>query len=347
MGPCAPEPARQYAGCSRPGTGGCICWPLVLVVSAGLLGWWQLEAWQERRAAEAVDLTESTPVPLGDALGADDAFPESALGRPVEVAGSWLPDETFLVADRLGGPDGATGSWVVTPVTVGDTGSVLPVVRGWVAADGVPPDPPAGDVTLVARLQPSDATTVADPDPGDDVLPALRIPDVAQRVEADLYSGYAVAVPGQPGTESLGEATLEQLPAPSRFTALRNLLYALEWWVFGLFAAFVWWRHVRDVASEPLAGRARSRSEPADEDDPGGRPSRDPPYPRGREGRTPPLPRDGHGRRGAADRARAWSACRCTTATCSSPTRSPRAVAPGRSAPTSRSTSASPTAGST
>ena len=31
-----------------------------------------------------------------------------------------------------------------------------------------------------------------------------------------------------------------------RFTALRNLLYAVEWWVFGAFAAFIWWRWVRD-----------------------------------------------------------------------------------------------------
>ena len=27
----------------------------------------------------------------------------------------------------------------------------------------------------------------------------------------------------------------------------RNLLYALEWVVFAAFAAFVWWRYVRDV----------------------------------------------------------------------------------------------------
>ena len=241
---------------------------LVLVTAAGLLGWWQLEAWQERRAAEAADLTESAPVLLADALGADEAFPESALGRPVEVTGSWLPDATFQVADRTGGPDGATGAWVVTPLTVTGTGSVLPVVRGWVAAGGVPPEAPDGEVTLVARLQPSDATTAVDADPDDEVLPALRIPDVAQRVEADLYAGYAVALPGQPGTESLGEATLEQLPAPSRFTAVRNLLYALEWWVFGLFAVFVWWRHVRDVASEH-------------EDDPGGRAGSRPAVPSG------------------------------------------------------------------
>ena len=44
------------------------------------------------------------------------------------------------------------------------------------------------------------------------------------------------------------------------FTALRNLLYAIEWWVFAGFAAFLWWRYVRDVtnpdAPEDAAGAA-------------------------------------------------------------------------------------------
>ena len=30
---------------------------------------------------------------------------------------------------------------------------------------------------------------------------------------------------------------------------MRNLLYALEWWVFGGFAVFIWWRYVRDVTT--------------------------------------------------------------------------------------------------
>ena len=32
-------------------------------------------------------------------------------------------------------------------------------------------------------------------------------------------------------------------------TGLRNLLYAIEWWFFGAFAAFIWWRWVRDEES--------------------------------------------------------------------------------------------------
>jgi hypothetical protein len=53
-------------------------------------------------------------------------------------------------------------------------------------------------------------------------------------------------------------AELEALPEPSRFTGVRNLLYAFEWWVFGAFAGFIWWRWRRDATTaevpSPTAG---------------------------------------------------------------------------------------------
>ena len=58
-------------------------------------------------------------------------------------------------------------------------------------------------------------------------------------------------------------ATLDQLPPASRFTGLRNILYAIEWWVFAAFAIFLWWRHVRDATTErPADGPG---AEPADD----------------------------------------------------------------------------------
>src|SRR5918992_3686468 len=84
---------------------------LALVGAAGWLGFWQLDAWQTRRAAEAVDLTRVPPVPLGEVLGPDDPFPGDRVGQPVEVSGTWLPDETFFV-------DSGDGMWVVTPLRV-------------------------------------------------------------------------------------------------------------------------------------------------------------------------------------------------------------------------------------
>ena len=45
---------------------------------------------------------------------------------------------------------------------------------------------------------------------------------------------------------------------------LRNLLYALQWWVFGAFALFVWWRHLADtLALESAAAEAAAEPVPA------------------------------------------------------------------------------------
>ena len=230
---------------------------LVCVAAAGWLGYWQYDAWQEHREAERVDRTQLDPVPLGDVMGPDDPFPADEVGQPVLVSGTWLPESTVHVTGRE--RDGLEGYWVVTSLTNGEPDApALPVVRGWQAAvDASTPPPPTGPAEVVAWLQPTEGSGETDPDPADDVLPQMRTADLIQHVDQDLYGAYGVIdadAPGtNPGTAGLEPADLEQLPDAGRFTAIRNLLYALEWWVFAGFAAFIWWRYVRDVttAREP------------------------------------------------------------------------------------------------
>ena len=215
-------------------------WPghllvLVLLGSALWLGSWQYDAGQGEREAAARDLTLADPVPLTDVLGPDDAFPAPSVGQPVTVSGEWVPDATVFVERDI-------GYWVVTPLTVDGAGPVaLPVVRG--VSEQPTADPIAGAAELTGWLQPAEGTGAVDADPADDVLPQLRVADLVQRVDQDLYSAYAVAT--EP-TAGLTAASLEQLPDAGRFTGLRNFLYALEWWVFGGFAVFVWVRHLLD-----------------------------------------------------------------------------------------------------
>ncbi|WP_341924863.1 SURF1 family protein [Nocardioides psychrotolerans] len=223
---------------------------LACVGVAGSLGVWQYDAWQANRAAEAVDLTELEPQPIADVMGPDDPFPATLVGQPVSVSGTWLPESTVYVSGRE--VDGVEGFWVVTPLAVGAAADdpALPVVRGWVPDPDDAPAPPSGTAELVAWLQPPEGTGEADTDPTDDVLPQMRTADLIQQVDQDLYGAYGVVDADEPstnaGAEGLTTATLEQLPPPGRFTALRNILYALEWWVFGAFAAFIWWRFVRE-----------------------------------------------------------------------------------------------------
>jgi surfeit locus 1 family protein len=221
-------------------------------VAAVLLGLWQLDVWQAQRDTEVRDLTTLAPVPIQQVLGRDQPFPSSAVGRPVEIIGQWLPDSTFYVTDRR--LEGRTGSWVVTPVAVCDepsacpTSSALLVVRGWVADPEAAPAAPEGTVRLTGWLQPPEGSGVPDPDPTDDRLPEVRIADAIQRVDQDLYGAYLIAERTDPAaaTSGLSRVTPEALPPPDSFTGLRNLLYAVQWWVFAGFALFIWWRWAKD-----------------------------------------------------------------------------------------------------
>jgi len=221
-------------------------------LAAVLMGLWQLDVWQAQRDAEARDLSSLTPVPLAEVLAPDDPFPGSAVGRPVELGGEWLPESTFYVTDRT--LEDRDGLWVVTPLAVcqptEDCGSAsaLLVVRGWTADPAEAPAPPQGRVDLTGWLQPPEGSGRPDPDPADDLLPEVRIGDAIQRVDQDLYGAYLVAEDVQPGAavRGLEPVTPESLPEPNSDTGLRNLLYGLQWWVFAGFALFVWWRWVRD-----------------------------------------------------------------------------------------------------
>ncbi len=247
---------------------------LAVAVSLGL---WQYDAFQAHRAEEARDLTLGEPRPLTEVMGPDDPFPARSVGQPVVVAGSWVPDGTVFVSGREDA--GRDGFWVATPVAVdqpaaaAEDAPALYVVRGWTEDPDAAPPAPTGEVELVGWLQPTEGTGEMDADRSDDVLPQLRTADLVQHVDQDLYGAYAVVAdrvaPGDwpvgpdavnPGSAGLEPAALEQLPEVPGSTGLRNLLYAIEWWVFGVFAGYIWWRYVRDVTEQRAAAQAVARS---------------------------------------------------------------------------------------
>lgn len=234
--------------------------PAVLAVAiAVLLGNWQIGAWQEHREDRSAELADAEPVPLEDVLGPDAPFPAAGVGRPVEMSGRWLTDATVLVSDRP--EDGETGFWVVVPLlTCGSTGAAcadaaaVPVVLGWTASADDLAATPTGPADVVGWLQPGEAAAGPDADPGDDVLPSLRVADLLQRVDEDLYGGFVILRTPDAARGDLEPVTPDSLPEAPTSTALRNLLYGIEWWLFAGFAVFLWWRWTRD---ELQAARAR------------------------------------------------------------------------------------------
>ncbi len=258
------QPARSLARVS-PAPLAPRYWPVHLLMLAAvaatvLLGRWQYDVWHQHRADNAASVTRQRAVPLDEVLGPDAPYLASAVAKPVVVTGVWDPSGTVYVSGRE--QAGRTGVWVVTPVVTA-SGSEIPVVRGWAPSPEGAPAAPAGRAALVGLLQPPDDSGVADPNTSDNVLPDLSVTDLLQRTHRDLYGGYVVAtdraVPGglapATGMDGLAPATPERLPGADSATSLRNILYAFQWWVFGAFAIFMWWRWLQeDVLGRPRGG---------------------------------------------------------------------------------------------
>lgn len=237
---------------------------LVAVVAAGLLGRWQYGAWQDGREDRASALVNAAPRPLESVMTSDQAFPGAAVGRPVRLSGRWLPASTVYVADR--DLDGRDGVWAVTPVAVCQSSCAsapaMLVVRGWAPSVADVPTAPSGRVRVTGWLQPGEGAGIGDQDPDDDVIPEMRIADAIQHVDQDLYGAYVIARDVSTGSTTRGSVsagstgqglepvTPASLPQATAFTSLRNFLYALEWWVFGGFAGYVWLRWCRDELAE-------------------------------------------------------------------------------------------------
>jgi surfeit locus 1 family protein len=244
---------------------------LVATTAAAWLGLWQYDAWATRRDLAARDLANAEPKALAQVMSSDDPFPGDAIGQPVQLRGTWLPDETFFVADRE--QQGQRGYWVVTPVAVCQPSACEPsapallVVRGWAPRPQQTPQPPTGQVEVTGWLQPPEGSGRQDPDPADDVLQEVRIADAIQRMDQDLYGAYVIArdlSPAPPSDASgLVPITPDSLPEPETFTAFRNLLYAAEWWVFGGFAVFIWWRWCSDEIKQARSSEGARTAEVA------------------------------------------------------------------------------------
>lgn len=247
---------------------------VLAVVATSLLGWWQWTVSQGHKADRSASLAHARPVPLSSVMGHNDAFPGAETGRPAVLEGVWVPAGTVYVGGHQG------GYWVATPLAIGSsaTDPAIYVVRGWVARPGTAPAAPTGPARLVGWMQPPENGGLADDDPTDDVLPELAIADAMNHVKQDLYSGYAVVADGDrgwpaadaarnDGTAGLKAAEPNTPPAAGFTTGLRNALYAFEWWVFGLFAIYIWWRYVREALSADGESDDEGEAEkPAQED---------------------------------------------------------------------------------
>lgn len=237
-------------------------------VACGLLGSWQLDQAEVRGARAAEEARQAVlgaePVPIGELVAPGQAFSGDFVGRRVIARGEFTGVE-FLVEGRV--REGEVGHLVLAEMRVTDDGTgagelvapvdapVLAVVRGWVpdAAAGVPPAP-SGVTSVTGYLQVGEGAGTGLASDGS-VLPegqtdAISMAQLAGEWGTPIYTGYLVQSDPDPAAPlaALGPPAL-----PGSGVAWRNLMYALQWWIFGGFALTVWVRSVRDEARDAVA----------------------------------------------------------------------------------------------
>ena len=244
---------------------------VAILVSFTWLGLWQLDVAKSKGRAEAVESASARPVvDLTTVVRPHEQFPEDGSGRRVRATGSYAADGQVLVTPRR--LDGRTGYWVVAPF-VTDTGGTLAVVRGFTTDPGAVLPPPGGAFTLVGSLAPGESPApapAASSGAADPVLGSIDLAVLVNRWHGDLYNAFAFALEERgAGGAQLDPPPLERVPPPAVGEAglsWRNAAYALQWWIFAAFAAYMWFRMVRDDAehdrreAEPVRVPAKEKS---------------------------------------------------------------------------------------
>lgn len=197
------------------------------VVAAGVMTWlgfWQLQVFTDQGNASVQARAQQPAVPLLEQIGTDGTVGD-IYGKPVVATGHYLADQQQRVLDERGVVR------VLSAFQLAD-GRVLPVVRGVIAQGLDAPGVPGGELTqtgLFLASEPGADHTLAT---GYD-LGSVRLAQLAQLWPEPLVPGFITLDPAEAARQGLQPAAVT---LPSGEGSWRNSGYALQWWVFGLFA---------------------------------------------------------------------------------------------------------------
>jgi surfeit locus 1 family protein len=248
---------------------------LALVVTFVNLGFWQLSRLDERKTYNA--LVESRQdlavVPIGELVPAGPQATveqvDEVIHRPVTVTGTYATDQQVLVRNRTFNE--VPGYWVLTPLVQRD-GTAVAVNRGWVPFATTNPDgpwtdfdPPAGEATVLGKVQASQARStglIGGPKDADEgrltTLSRVDIGRLQGQVDAPL-------LPLSIDLTAQDPAQVGQLPAPvpaPDLTEGPHLNYAGQWFIFATLTVIVYPLLMRRIARNKGIERAAAEDEP-------------------------------------------------------------------------------------
>lgn len=234
---------------------------IVFAIACGFLANWQFERGAERNAQ--LDLIarnyDAEPIPLDQVVGTGDSVAAGDVWRPVVLTGTYLTADQVLARNRAQG--GTSAFEVLVPFQLTD-GRVIIVDRGWVPPGESQPEPdaipaaPAGEVTVIARLQASEPLPRSGRSAPPGQVPTINVESIADAagLPTTVLGGYALMVSEDPAPADRPS----ELPDPSSDPG-PHLSYAIQWILFAIMGfGFIWYaiRTERRAQREEEAGIA-------------------------------------------------------------------------------------------
>lgn len=221
----------------------------VITVTMLWLGLWQMRVFENKENESAEARAAQTPVALEDYVLPDGSIGD-IYGKRVIATGHYLPDQQLKVVAE----DASVR--VLTALALAD-GRVLPVVRGSLPVGSTAlPAPPTGQVTQIGVFLPSEAGEEARP--AADEVSSVRLAALAQSWPQQLTPGFITLSAEDSASQGLGKAGTA---LPNGEGSVQNAGYALQWWVFAAFAAFMTVRFVRTIGQRGSLGTLSDQEE--------------------------------------------------------------------------------------
>lgn len=219
------------------------------------LGKWQWDRTQNILNAERAASEQAVPVTdvVGDVVG-DELQPQD-FGRTVLATGRYVPENQVRVTNRLESDQSgaAVGEWIVSEFIV-DSGTRIAVLRGWVPS-GASFFTPTERVALEGVLQPNEVFyegAVASQS-GVVVIDSAELSDIWG---SELASGFVVLITQDPAPVSSPVPVPPTIATADVAFPLQNFFYAIQWWIFAVFAVALYFRWIY------VSARERSHVEP-------------------------------------------------------------------------------------
>ena len=207
---------------------------VIFATACVFLGRWQMDRRAETLAEidRVVSNYSATPVPFADVKDQFRHLDPDREWTQVELRGSYDVDGQRVVRNRP--LNGQPGYDVVVPFRL-TTGETVIIDRGWLPIGNntpgrpdVVPSPPAGEVTVVARLKPSEPKL--DRGAVEGQLASIDLPGFAEELPYTIETGAY----GQLASET---PPVQPMPTPFPKPATEegtHLSYSLQWFAFGV-----------------------------------------------------------------------------------------------------------------